>query len=736
MPDAYYVVRKGIKPGIYSNWNDCKAQTEGFKNPEFRKFASLEDAKRYLSGDDNAARRINPETVSSSPVINSNVQYSIKVKNWMTMPTKAGSNFTFMQDWNHNRPMPGTEVTGFKIKETKGMVYVRCRLTAFPHTEWEGWIVKSAILSEKQTSLFSSSGQMSGSGAGTMQSRFEVTLLIYRNNRNRYALKITFNRPHKLFAKRLAEKYKAKQQDDIFFFTQIEYYEDILSDCANYKVIVENPENYDYIKVHEYPEPELIYEYPPADWKTQPYEHQRKAYDFGMQRERFMIADQQGLGKSMESIVIAEGKKKQFGYKHCLVICGVNTLKWNWMHEIQEHSHEQGRILGFRRKNIGGAAAKLKDLENIDNISEYFIITNIETVRNDKIYAKLKELCENHVIGMIIVDEFHKAKNAKCKQGQNLMGIQAETMIALTGTPILNSPLELFSCFKWLGYEKLSQFSFDRYYSKREGDHNEKITYRHMDTLKKNLKNIMLRRKKEDALDLPEKIYKDEYVEMGPKQQKLYDQIRDELVDKIGELELSLNPLSKMTRLRQVTGSADLIDSSIAESAKLDRLEELVADYIAEDKKVIVFSQWAQMTDKCLETLAKYKPLCITGDTADNDRIKIVDVFQHNDEAKVIVGTTGAMGTGITLTAAEVVIFMDEPWTDGAKEQAVDRAHRIGTRSTVNVHTIICKDTIDEKVHMVVSMKKGISDVMVDSQTSNASIARFLLGLDETLPTA
>lgn len=726
---VYYVVRKGRNPGIYNTWGECKNEVDGFQGADFRKVGSLREAQTYLSYKSNniqpaASTAANPVT----PKANTNIMYILKVKKWMTQPTLPNSSFTFMSEWNGNKPMPSTNVHGFKIKETKGMVYIRCKCDEAPHTPWEGWVAKSAILSERQVDLLAFSKNRT---KNTEQiNKLKITILIYRNNRNNYALKITFSRPSRLLARSLVENYKAKQQDDIFFFTIIEHYEDILEEFANYDITIENPEDYDHDKAHEYDVSERIFDYPEANWKTKPYQHQIEAYDFGMSRSRFLIADQQGLGKSMEAIVIAEGKKRQFGYKHCLVVCGVNTLKWNWMNEISQHSNEKGRILGFKRKNVGGAKDKLKDLDNIENIEEYFLITNVETLRNVKIYKKLKELCDKHIIQMIIVDEFHKCKNTQSQQGKHLNSIKADTMIALTGTPLLNNPLDLYGCFSWLGFEKKSKFSFEKYYSKRSGDHNEIVTYRHLETMQKNLQHIMLRRKKEDVLDLPDKIYQEEYIEMGPKQQKLYNQIFDETIDNIGDIEISNNPLSKMIRLRQVTAHGSILDPTINEGAKVNRLVEIVEEYLEDNKKVIIFSEWTKVTDICIEALKKYNPLSITGDTGDADRIQLVKTFQNNPDAKIIIGTTGAMGTGLTLTAAEAVIFMDEPWTDGQKEQAIDRAHRIGTKNTVNVHTLLCKNTIDEKIHMVVNTKKDISNLMVDNKVSNTNLARILLGLD------
>jgi hypothetical protein len=133
-----------------------------------------------------------------------------------------------------------------------------------------------------------------------------------------------------------------------------------------------------------------------------------------------------------------------------------------------------------------------------------------------------------------------------------------------------------------------------------------------------------------------------------------------------------------MIRLRQATGYTGILSSQIQESAKLDRMMELIADARENGQQVVIFSNWSQMTDEICERIhGKYTYVSITGDTKDNERQKNVEAFQDG-RAEIIVGTTGAMGTGLTLTAGTVEIFLDEPWSMALREQAVDRCHRIG----------------------------------------------------------
>ena len=214
-------------------------------------------------------------------------------------------------------------------------------------------------------------------------------------------------------------------------------------------------------------------------------------------------------------------------------------------------------------------------------------------------------------------------------------------------------------------------------------------------------------RLKSEVLDLPEKIYVDDIVEMDGRQAVMYKEVEAGLkADYInGDIDLT-NPLSALIRLRQTTGYPGILSDEITESAKLDRMEEIVENCISNDEKVIIFSNWAQMTSVIFDKIAKYGCGVITGETADSNRQAIVNKFQSDDTLKVIVGTIGAMGTGLTLTAATTVIFVDEPWNKALFDQAVDRAHRIGQKNNITIYSIMCKDTIDERIHNLI-YKKG-----------------------------
>ena len=458
------------------------------------------------------------------------------------------------------------------------------------------------------------------------------------------------------------------------------------------------------------------------EFKTKPFQHQMEGFEYGLKYDKWLLGDEQGLGKTKQVIDIAVAKKLQKGYKHCLIICGVNGLKWNWANEIKTHSNERAFILGQRIKNnkvtIASNSAKLDDLRAINNIDEYFIITNIESLRNAEITSEIVSLCKSGEIGLVAADEVHKMKNPGSQQGKAFLKIHAETMIAMTGTPLMNTPLDLYIILKWLGYEKHSFYQFKNHYCVMGGYGGYEIVgYRNLDELQEQLNTIMLRRLKDEVLDLPAKLQVEEYVEMTPKQKQIYDEVTAAIKMNIDNIKMANNPLAELIRMRQATGYTGILSSTIKESAKLDRMEELVEEAVMNGKKVVIFSNWTQMTDVIKSRLAKkYKGVVITGQITDAERQVNVNHFQNNPECKYIIGTIGAMGTGITLTAGTVEIFMDEPWNRANKEQAEDRCHRVGTTDNVTIYTIMCKDTIDERIHDLVMQKGAMADALVDGK--------------------
>jgi SNF2 family DNA or RNA helicase len=321
----------------------------------------------------------------------------------------------------------------------------------------------------------------------------------------------------------------------------------------------------------------------------------------------------------------------------------------------------------------------------------------------------------NYFVDGILV---HNCKNGASQQGKAMMSIQTKSKIAMTGTPIMNNPLDVHSSLYWLGIEQHSFYQFKKHYCVMGGfGGGEVMGYKNLEQLRALLDTHMLRRLKKDVLDLPEKVHSVEYVEMNKKQTKVYNEVLSQIKDEIDLIRISPDPLARLIRLRQATSWTGILSSTITESAKLDRAEELIQDAIDNNDKVVLFSNWTAVTNPAYDRFKKYNPAMITGEIKDRQGEKLR--FMTDPNCKLIIGTIGAMGTGYTLTAATTVIFLDEPWNRALKDQAEDRAHRIGTTGTVNVITLVTKDTIDERINSLVNEKGAMADLLVDGKVTN-----------------
>jgi len=449
-------------------------------------------------------------------------------------------------------------------------------------------------------------------------------------------------------------------------------------------------------------------------FKTEPFNHQIEGFNYGLAHNKFILGDEQGLGKTKQAIDIAIARKSLF--KHCLIVAGVNGLKWNWVNEIGTHSNEKAHLIGSTIKAggkvvIGSVKERLADLNVAHN--EFFLVTNIETLRDEEICSKLEQMCKKGIIGMVIIDEIHKAKNSTSQQGKAIHSLKSFYKMALTGTPLMNKPIDLYNPLKWIDVEQHSLYSFKNHYCVMGGYGGYEIVgYKNLSQLREILDANMLRRKKDEVLDLPPKVKITEYVEMTPKQAQLYKDVKNAIKANIDQIKFSHNPLAQLIRLRQATGFTGILSSTISESAKLDRMEELVEEAVENGEKVLIFSNWTSVTNEAEKRLAQYNPAIITGEI--NEPMAEKDRFQNDPTCKVIIGTIGAMGTGYTLTSGTTEIFLDSPWNQATKDQAEDRAHRIGTKGTVNIITLVCKDTIDERIEEIVYEKGALSDMLVD----------------------
>lgn len=506
-----------------------------------------------------------------------------------------------------------------------------------------------------------------------------------------------------------------------------------------------------------------------------PFQHQLDCMKYFIHRKRngyqsgFILADQPGAGKTVQGANVALYKRDYHASKHCLVICCVNSAKYNWQSDIIKHTNgeEYPYILGsrFKRDKVNircntGSKEKLKDLQcnhmygkDVYPELPYFLIVNIEAFRmkEGKYYVFTNEIIRwinEGFIDTIIIDEIHKNASPSSRQGQQLLAIKKKIVrpvdwIPMTGTPITKKPTDVFVPLRLVdGHSTNSYYMWCQEYCIYGGyGEHEIIGYKNMDRLKRMLQPNMLRRLKKDILDLPPKLRRVEYIENTDYQDKLYEDILEQIEESRDKIIHSLNPMTAFLRLRQVNGSPELVDDSLtvddkylSKNAKLSRLLELIDEIVDNGEKVLVFSNWVEPLRTLYRFISKkYKTCCYTGTMSSDSREQHKRVFMNNPSYPIMIGTVGAMGTSHTLTAARNIIFYDEPWNPSDVEQCEDRCHRPGQNESLNIITLISKGTIDERVHNLLIKKDGIAKYIVDNQLdirNNPDLFDLLIGKD------
>lgn len=464
--------------------------------------------------------------------------------------------------------------------------------------------------------------------------------------------------------------------------------------------------------------------------KTTPYKYQQDGIKYGLAHDRYLLLDAAGLGKSLQMIYLAQELKQREGIEHCLIICGINSLKTNWKREVSIHSDLTAHILGERinRKGktvFGGIPDRVADLKQ--KIDDFFIITNVETLRNPDV-VKLLNSDKYNKIDMIVFDEVHKANNPQAQQSKGLLKLtKAKHKIGLSGTILTNSPLNAYVPLKWIGAEHCNFTNFRYFYCSYSGPFNNILVgYKNLNILKDQINEYSLRRTK-DILELPEKHIIHEYLDMEGEQSVFYDNIVNGVTEQVDKVELNTTNLLALTsRLRQAVACPSMLTTDDVPSVKIERACEL-ADSILEgtDEKLVIFSVFKETLSVLQKRLEKYNPLLCTGDINDIIITENINKFQEDSEYRVILCTTAKMGTGITLTRASYCIFIDSPWTASDASQCEDRIYRIGTSKSVFIYYLWAMNTIDTRVKEIVDDKSMMSDYVIDDKVNKGLINRL-----------
>ena len=427
-----------------------------------------------------------------------------------------------------------------------------------------------------------------------------------------------------------------------------------------------------------------------------------------------ILADDMGLGKTIQVLAMLLSLKEE-GSGCSLIVCPA-SLVYNWQHEIKKFTPALKCELA-----VGIKPDRVRITSEIKEEETDVIITSYDLLRRDiELYKYLSFDC-------MIIDEAQFIKNQTTQVARAVKSISASFKVALTGTPIENRLSELWSIFDFCmpGY----LFSYKGFKENLEipaiADGDEGAMLR----LKKMIAPFVLRRLKKDVLtDLPDKLEENIVTQMTKGQSELYkahlQQIKM-LVSTKSEAEIKSDRimiLSELTRLRQLCCDPGLIYSGYdGGSAKAELCVEMIKSAAESGHKVLLFSQFTSMLER-LTALFKKEGIShylLTGSTGKEDRIRMVDAFQE-DDTSVFCISLKAGGTGLNLTAADIVIHYDHWWNVAVENQATDRAHRIGQKNVVTVYRLIMKDTIEEKIIELQNKKKELADQLLNTGSLSA----------------
>ena len=433
-----------------------------------------------------------------------------------------------------------------------------------------------------------------------------------------------------------------------------------------------------------------------------------------------VLADDMGLGKTLQIIAFLLSQKKS---KSIVVV--PTSVIYNWMDEFEKFapSIRVGLVHGSKSKRDKvlrdfkrGLGIKVEE-ENLKEKSyeKYdVLLTTYGTLKNDE------KAYENLSFDYCIIDEAQNIKNPAAQATLSVKNIKSRCNIALTGTPIENNLMELWSIFDFVmpGY----LFTKERFRERFILDESN------LSELKSLITPFILRRLKEDVLsELPEKLEKKYLVEIKGKQKQLYSfyvrAIKNELnANKVSEKseKNKINLFAYLTKLREICLDPSIVVPDYkGESSKLTVVKEIVKDASESGKKILLFSQFTSVLKKIEEDFKKedISYLYLDGGTSAKERVERVKNFNEDSNIKVFLISLKAGGVGLNLTSASVVIHFDPWWNPAVEDQATDRAHRFGQENKVEVIKLVAKDTIEEKIVLMQEDKRELIQSLMDGKT-------------------
>ena len=430
------------------------------------------------------------------------------------------------------------------------------------------------------------------------------------------------------------------------------------------------------------------------------------------------LADDMGLGKTLQAIALLTNLHEEKKKKSMVIM--PKSLIYNWENEIKKFAPKLkvGVYYGINRD--------FSSLKKVD-----IILTTYGTIRND-----IENLLE-HKFDLLILDESQNIKNINSQTTKAVLLLNAKKRVALSGTPIENNLLELYSLFRFLNPEMFGSVQrFTNSYILPIQKYSDTST---IEELKKKIYPFLLRRVKKEVLeDLPDKIEKLVYVDMNDEHRRFYEERRKyyySLLEKNTSSQGNFDKffvLQAINELRHIVSSPELESKKII-SSKKEVLIENVVEAIENNHKVLVFVNYLSSIESICDSLKenKIKYLKMTGQT--KDRQTLVDKFQNDSRYKVFVMTLKTGGVGLNLVSADTIFIYDPWWNTTVENQAIDRAYRLGQDKTVFAYKMIMRNTIEEKILKLQEIKnKLLDDLISEDNLSTKNLSKndieFILG--------
>lgn len=433
-----------------------------------------------------------------------------------------------------------------------------------------------------------------------------------------------------------------------------------------------------------------------------------------------ILADEMGLGKTIQIIYYIKEILKEEKSKFLIVV--PTSLAYNWIYEFNKFAQDIKTLLIVGNKKE--REEKFKQKENYD-----VIITTYGLLREDE------ENYLNDYYHAMIIDEAQNIKNYMAGVSKTVKRINAKTKFALTGTPIENSTLELWSIFDFVMPGYLSNLQkFQSKYKINDFNDDSEILIK---GLNNQINPFILRRRKKDVIkELPEKLENNIFIDLSEEQKKIYiselENVKkkmDELLENGGMTKVRFMILQLLMKLRQICIDPSIVyENYKGGSNKIDTLVNVVKESINNNHKILIFTSFKTALNIVKEKLEKenINSYVIDGSVKSEERMNRVEEFNNNPNPCVFLIMLKSGGTGLNLTSADVVIHLDLWWNPQAENQATDRAHRIGQKNIVEVIKLITRGTIEEKILTLQEKKKKLSDKIIDGDVRDSNIISTL----------